>query len=171
MTDSERCYAAAMRILGYRFNSEHELRRKLQGKKFEKDVVEETIVRLRAEKWLDDGRFAGALTRTRSRKSVGKLRILRELQAAGVGQDEARKAVAENVDAEKEREHLKVLCEKRARLLVRRHGPGYLDTPEGRNKLTGYLLNQGYDAALISEAIKDLKVSGDVSESYHQPDS
>jgi regulatory protein len=169
VTDAERCYAAALRILGYRFNSEQELRRKLQAKQFEKDVVEETIVRLRGEKWLDDERFAGALARTRSVKRVGKRRILRELHAAGVGEEAARNAVDANVDEEREREGLQALCEKRARLLIRRHGAAYLDTAVGRNKLAGYLLNQGYDAALVSAAvhqlIKELRVA------HSQPDS
>ena len=60
------CYVAALRILKYRFNSEGELRRKLRGKRFEKDEIEETILRLRNEKWLDDERFAAAFVRTRA---------------------------------------------------------------------------------------------------------
>ena len=47
MTDHERCYIAAMRILGHRFNSELELRRKLASKRFERDVINETIEKLR----------------------------------------------------------------------------------------------------------------------------
>ncbi len=37
MSDPERAYASALRILSYRFNSEAELRRKLRAKKFEAD--------------------------------------------------------------------------------------------------------------------------------------
>jgi regulatory protein len=165
VTDAERCYAIALRILGYRFNSEQELRRKLQAKKFEKDVVEATLTRLRDEKWIDDERFAGALVRSRSGRRIGKRRILHELQAAGVEAGAARGAVEENIDEQQEREGLKTLCDKRARLLIRRHGQAYLNTPEGRNKLAGYLLNQGYDAALVSAAVKEYMVA------HRQPDS
>jgi regulatory protein len=154
-----------MRILHYRFNSEAELRRKLRGKQFEKDVIEATIERLRKEKWLDDERFAGAFVRTRALKKVGRKRILRELQAAGVENETATQAVAENVDAERELDGLRALCARRARQLVRRHGADYLGTSEGRNKLTVYLLNQGYDAALVSQAVKETRVVD------HQPDS
>ena len=154
-----------MRILHYRFNSEAELRRKLRGKDFEKDVIEATIERLRKEKWLDDERFAGAFARTRALKKVGRKRILRELQAAGVENETATQAVAENVDAERELDGLRALCARRARQLVRRHGADYLATSEGRNKLTVYLLNQGYDAALVSQAVKETRVVD------HQPDS
>jgi regulatory protein len=159
------CYVAALRILKYRFNSEAELRRKLRGKQFDKDDIEATIVRLRDEKWLDDERFAAAFVRTRANKKVGQLRIRRELRAAGVGDDSAKQAVTQNVDPEREHDALGELCRKRARMLVRRHGEAYLTTKEGRNKLVGYLLKQGYDAALVYEALKELTVVD------HQPDS
>ena len=159
------CYLAALRILNYRFNSEGELRRKLRAKKFEKEAIDLTVARLHREKWLDDQRFAGAFVRTRANRRLGRKRILRELQAAGIDDALAEQAVVENVDPERELESLHALRDRRARMLVRRHGAEYLTTSEGRNKLTVYLLNQGYDAALVSQALKEIPVVD------HQPDS
>lgn len=161
----DRCYIAALRILNYRFNSEAELRRKLRAKQFDNETIDATLERLRAEKWLDDGRFAGAFVRTRAGKRQGRLRILRELQAAGVSDETAAQAVAENLDGEREAEGLKEACRRRARVLVRRHGPEYLTSDEGRKKLAAYLLKQGYDAALIYAAIKEIRLA------HHQSDS
>jgi regulatory protein len=161
MSDLDRCYAAAMRILGHRFNSVAELRLKLRRKKFENDVIDETLTRLRAEKWLDDERFAGAFVRTRQNKRVGSRRIARELAAAGVDRETAKTALAENADEEREFGDLTALCEKRRRLLIRRHGPEYLETAEGRKKLAAYLLNHGYDAALVQRVIKEIPVVDD----------
>jgi SOS response regulatory protein OraA/RecX len=96
---------------------------------------------------------------------VGQLRIRRELQYAGVSDDSANQAVTQNVDPEREHDALRELGRKRARMLVRRHGAQYLTTSEGRNKLAGYLLKQGYDAALVYEALKEITVVD------HQPDS
>lgn len=156
----EQCYVAAMRILSHRFNSEAELRRKLALKrKFEPGTIEATLVRLREEKWLDDPRFAGAFVRSRTSKRVGKNRIARELRAVGVSQDDAETAIATNVDREQQETSLRELRDKRARALVRRHGPDFLATDEGRNKLTVYLLKQGYDAALVYEAVKEIRVA------------
>ena len=137
---TERAYVAALRILGYRFNSELELRRKLQRKKFDEAIIDATIARLRDEKWLDDERFAGAFARTRSRKRIGGKRIVLELRAAGVDDDVATRAVKENIDPEKEREQIRAILQRRA---------GW-----ERNKLRAYLLKQGYDAALIWELIR-----------------
>src|SRR5688572_32398120 len=154
MSDSP-CYIAALRILNHRFNSEAELRRKLRVKQFDKETIDATMVRLRNEKWLDDSRFAGAFTRTKANKSIGKKRILRELQAAGVDRETAAEAVAGNVDPEREAESLRTLCERRAGMLVRKHGPEYLHSAEGRNKLAAYLMKQGYDAGLVFAAIRE----------------
>lgn len=158
-------YIAALRILGYRFNSEAELRRKLNRKKFERPDIDAAIERLRGEGWIDDARFAGALVRARAVKGIGRRRLSRELQSAGVGGETAARAVSENVDAEREAELLKAAATKRARILVRRHGAAWLATSEARNKLTGYLLKQGYDAALVREAVKEIQVVD------HQSDS
>jgi regulatory protein len=155
MTDTERCYAAALRILQYRWNSAVELRRKLSRKELDDEVITATLDRLRAEKWLDDDRFATALVRTRTRKRVGRLRIRNELGAAGVDDETIAKAIAENVDEETERAALGALCRKKIGLLERRGGAGFAATDEGRNKLTSYLLNQGYDAALVHEVVRE----------------
>ena len=159
----DRCYHSALRILSHRFNSELELRRKL-GRKFEKADVDAAVERLRQEHWIDDERFAAAFARARANRRVGGRRIVRELKAAGVSGEAATQAVAENLDADREREAVRALCDKKARALTRRYGEGYTGTEEGRNKLAVYLLNQGYDAALVYEALKEIRVV------HHQPD-
>ena len=70
MTDAERCYAAALRIISYRFNSENELRRKLQAKKFEKPLIDATLERLRREKLVDDERLVRSACESRVRTLV-----------------------------------------------------------------------------------------------------
>jgi len=156
--DLERCHIAALRILAYRWNSEAELRRKLASKRFERDVVDATITRLRDEKWLDDERFAEAFVRTQAMKRHGRGRIKGALRAAGVDSESADRAIRANLDPEKEMEGLKAACTRRMRVLARKLGPDFLDTDEGRNKLTSWLLNQGYDAALVQSAIKEIRV-------------
>lgn len=151
--DLERCYAAALRILNHRFNSEAELRRKLRAKKFEAEVIDGTVDRLRREKWLDDDRFAASFVRSKQGKHQGPRKIARELAAAGVDREAAKRAIRENIDPEREREDLRALLEKRRRILVRRYGEAYASSDEARRKLAAYLLNHGYDAALVREFV------------------
>lgn len=154
MNEAERCHTAALRILSYRFNSEAELRAKLARKRFEDADVERAIERLRGEGWIDDARFAGVFVRTRAAKNIGRSRIARELQQAGVEREIAALALRENVGEEAEAESLRAAAVKRARMLVRRNGEEWLGTAEGRNKLITWLLKQGYDAGLVREAVK-----------------
>ena len=145
------CYLAALRILKYRFNSTAELRRKLRAKKFDRQTIESTLERLRTEKWLDDERFAAAYARTRALKSKGGLRIRHELMRAGVDDATISRAVSASVSADDERERATALAQKRLPNLVKRYG-----ADAARNKLTAYLLKQGYDAALVREIVKGM---------------
>jgi regulatory protein len=131
------CYVAALRILGYRFNSEAELRRKLAAKRFDDETIAATLQRLRQEKWLDDDRFAGAYVRTQVLKGIGRLRIRRELMAAGVSDDAAEQALRENADGEEER--LRAAYEK----LAKRLGE------EQREKIIARLLRQGFEYGAV----------------------
>src|SRR5260370_21520319 len=117
MTETERCYAAALRFLQYRWNSAVELRRKVRRKQFSDEVITSTLDRLRAEKLLDDERFAAAMVRTRSRKRIGRLRIRSELGAAGVDEETIARAISANIDDGAERAALEALCRKKIRLL------------------------------------------------------
>ena len=164
--DLERCHTVALRILGYRWNSEHELRRKLASKRFEDDVIDTTIARLRDEKWLDDDRFAEAFVRNSAMKRHGRGRVRGALRAAGVDAESADRAIREHLDPEKEREGLEAACAKRIRVLTRKHGPQFLDSDEGRNKLTVWLLNQGYDAALVHAAVQ--RLMKEIRVAHHQ---
>ena len=92
---------------------------------------------------------------------MGPKRIERELQAAGVDREVVKQAVSANDSEERQRADLQAAYEKRRRILVRRHGEDFLDTREGRNKLTGYLLKQGYDAALVYAVVKESPVADD----------
>ena len=155
MTD---CYTAALRILGYRFNSEAELRRKLRAKKYEDAEIASTIERLRDEKWLDDARFASLFVRAKMSKRHGRGRIRGELIAAGISNAIADQALRENADEDREREDLAALCAKRIRLMKRRYGEDVLESPHERKKLAAYLLKQGYDAGDVVAEIQKLKI-------------
>lgn len=130
------CYVTALRILGYRFNSEAELRRKLQAKRFDAATIAATIERLRDEKWLDDVRYAAAYVRMRVQKGIGRLRIRRELAARGVDDDAIERAVRENAGDDDER--LRSAYEK----LARRLGGD-------RDKIAARLQRQGFELSAI----------------------
>ena len=146
--DIERCYIAGLRILNYRFNSEAELRAKLDRKEFPRDAIDAAIDRLRREKWLDDDRFAAAYVRTRVRKGIGRSRIKRELSVAGV--DSAAIARALDVPDHDERAAAVVSAKKRLAILRRRNDDDVI-----REKLVAYLFRQGYDSTLARDVVRE----------------
>lgn len=152
--DRERAYIAALRILNVRFNSEVELRRKLAVKDLSRDAIDDAVERLRREKWLDDERFAAAFVRMRVRKGTGRIRIRRELTAAGVSDEIAAAALTAHGDAGREQESLVALCTKKIAIIARRHGTEYVRSDQGRKKLVAYLLNQGYEMAAVLDTIR-----------------
>jgi regulatory protein len=154
-------YTSALRILQYRFNSEHELRRKLALKRFDGAAIEEAIERLRSEKWIDDERFAGAFVRTRAAKKLGPTRIKRELSAAGVDRTTADRAVAENLDDERTSSDLAAIAEKRRRIMTRRHGEEFVRSAQGKSRLAAYLIRQGYPVDRVRDLLQR-NVAGDV---------
>ena len=147
-------YTSALRILQYRFNSEHELRRKLAAKRFENAEIDAAIERLRQEKWIDDERFAGAFVRTRASKKIGPARIKRELSAAGVDRETANRALTENRDDERISSDLAAIAEKRRRMLIRRHGEDFVRSAEGKSRLAAYLIQQGYPVDQVRDLIR-----------------
>lgn len=145
--DVERCYIAGLRILNYRFNSEAELRAKLDRKEFPRDAIDAAIERLRREKWLDDSRFAAAFVRTRLRKGIGPLRIKRELQAAGVESS----TIAQALDVDHD-DRAAAIASARKRLAVLRRRD---DDDAIRQKLIAYLFRQGYDSSLAIDVVRE----------------
>jgi len=147
--DLERCYTAGLRILNYRFNSEAELRAKLDRKEFPRDAIDATIERLRREKWLDDDRYAAAYARTRVRKGIGRARIKRELMNAGVESTAIARAL--DVADHDERAAAVVSAKKRLAILRRRNDDDVI-----REKLVAYLFRQGYDSTLARDVVREV---------------
>ena len=156
MDDLERCYATALRILKVRWNASRELKTKLQARRFDRDVIQTTLARLAEEKWLDDARYADAYARQRAARRIGALRIRQELIAVGVDRETADHAVKANFDGDAERERATALARKRLPILQRRY-----ELRIARNKLTAYLLKQGYDGALVRDIVKEIAVAHD----------
>ncbi len=148
----DRCYAAALRLLGYRFRSEAELRKRLVEKEHDRDAIDAAVARLKAEGWIDDARFARVLADSRSRKGIGPKRVALELRRFGV-QDDVAGAAVRGTDQEMAEDDLAALVRKRLRILGRSHGPDWAPEESDRKKILAYLLRQGYEYAAAVGAL------------------
>jgi regulatory protein len=158
--DPAQCYDAALRLLSYRFRGSKELRRKLRDKGFDDAAIGDAIERLTRERWLDDKRFAVAYARTRFQKLLGGRRVVSELRELGIDEHLAADALIAAAEDEPEDVRLRELAEKRVRILVRAKGREFAESDEGRQRLIGWIMKQGYGygaaSAVVREVVKSL---------------
>ena len=141
----------ALRRLARRDHSEAEMRRGLTRNGFPAGVVEETLARLRAEKYLDDEGFAGRFARSRvAHHGLGRNRVRQALRARGVSRAIIEKGVAEALRDVSETDVLDTL----ARRYWRQHGR---DEPLQRiRKLWAFLLRRGFPPGLVRDRLAKL---------------
>ena len=141
----------ALRRLARRDHSEAEMRRALARSGFAADVVDETVARLRAEKYLDDQGFAGRFARSRvAHHGLGRNRVREALRARGVSRAIIEKGVAEALRDVSETDVLDTL----ARRYWRQHGR---DEPLQRiRKLWAFLLRRGFPPGLVRDRLAKL---------------
>lgn len=139
---------AAVKLLSARPYSEKKLCEKLYGK-FPADEVSAAIHRLRAERLLDDRKYAEDFVRVRvaARPRSGFM-LLRELAQRGIPRAIAQEVV--NQIAPKDDD------EKLARELLARKRNLYqdLDEPTRRRRLAAYLARRGFSYSVIEKVLR-----------------
>jgi regulatory protein len=137
---------AALRLLGRRDYTRHELADRLLAREHPPDEVEAALDALTAEGLVDDRRVAAAHARTASElKGRGRLRIMRELEARGIG-----RAVAQDAVARLSPEHEAATIE---RFLARKRLPARLPAADHR-RIFAQLLRRGFSADAIAAVLR-----------------
>jgi regulatory protein len=150
----ESAYIAALTMLARRELSTTQVRQRLARRKYSSEDIDAAVERLTADRSLDDARVAGAIARSQlSLKKRGRLRVRREIEAAGISRTLADRAIAEafdGVDAE-------ALLES---ALDRRLGAKAIDDDRAAARLYRYLIGQGFDAERVGAAIRKRRRRG-----------
>jgi regulatory protein len=142
-------YLAGLKMLGRRELSEAQVRQRLARRGYEPDSVDAAVARLREERAIDDDRVAEAIVRTQSSiRGRGRLRVLREVESAGIAAAIARRAVDDVFDSLDPDALLEASLAKR----LDEREP-IADDAEFR-RLYRYLIGQGFEADRIIAALK-----------------
>ena len=142
----------AYRYLGHRDRTVVEMRRHLESKRVEPRTIEEAVVELREQGYLDDARFARRYTEDRrTLDSWGADRIERKLLQAGVAPEHIAAAVAAQ-DVEGELEAAVMLLHRRYR-----EPPG---SDRERERALGLLVRKGYALELAYDAVRAFERGG-----------
>jgi len=137
--------------LARRDHSEHEIRQALLRDGFAEDEIEETLLRLKRERYLDDAGFAARLARSRlAHRGLGRDRVRLELRRKGVGGAVAEAGLAEALREVPEQEVL----EAQARRFWRSRAK---DDPRRRiRKLWAFLVQRGFPAEMAHDRLRAL---------------
>ncbi|HEX4810948.1 MAG TPA: RecX family transcriptional regulator [Bryobacteraceae bacterium] len=103
--DADALWSYALRALGQRSHSAHELRQKLAARAENPGVLQEVLAKLREYGFADDAAFSETFAASRlNNKGFGKQRVLRDLQAKRVPSAVAGQAVERTFAGTDERE-------------------------------------------------------------------
>ena len=136
----------AYRYLNHRDRTEGEVRRHLAGEGVEAGAVEEAIVTLRDQGYVDDARYARLFAEDkRSLEGWGTERIRGTLALRGIDRDLIDAAVDADGGATAEMD--------RALEILRRRFPSPPRERRDRDRALAVLLRKGYDAELALDAL------------------
>ena len=144
-----RAKEAALRYLGHRDRTVHQVRCKLGEMGFERTVIESTLADLGRARLLDDRAFARRWIESRmTNQPAGELRFEQDLQRRGVAPDVIGEVLAEFDDA--------VGSEEAALQVLRRHGGRYAGLAEekARRRMWGLLSRRGFDPDISQRVVE-----------------
>ncbi len=141
----------------YQERSHSEVKQKLYGFGLYKNEVEELLSKAIEEDYLNEERFAEQFAGGKFRmKHWGKIKIVYELRQKGVSSYNINKALKAIPDADYNHA-LQQLAESKWQQLKGEH---YITK---QAKATSYLLQKGYEAALVQQVLKQIKNSDETS--------
>lgn len=155
--DAKKALEMAIRYLGYRSRSQKEMITYLEGKGFDRDLIDETMEKLEGYGYIDDSAFARDWVAGRmSSKPMGRAMIKRELIFKGV-EDEVIEEHLGRISQDQE--------EDRAYSLALKYVKRYknLEPREQFYKIGAALARRGFDWETIKGAVRRLNI-GDLDE-------
>jgi regulatory protein len=142
-------YVDALKMLGRRELSEAQVRQRLGRREHGADDIEAAIVRLKAERAIDDQRVAEAIARTETVvKRHGRLRVQRQIESAGIASATARRTVDEAFQALDDNTLIESALARRLR------GRERAADDREFQRLYRYLIGQGFEADAVSKVLR-----------------
>jgi regulatory protein len=146
---SDPAYLAGLKMLARRELSEAQVRQRLARRQYDPEAIDSAIRRLTENRSLDDARVAGAIARTETGiRKRGRLRVKRQIEAAGISPAIAQRAIDEVFDTLDGDALLAAALRKRLR------GRDRIADDREFNRLYRYLLGQGFEADRVLHALR-----------------
>jgi len=142
-------YVDGLKMLARRELSEKQVRQRLARRGHDEGEIDRAVVRLKAERAIDDARVAAAIARTEtSIKRRGKLRVSRQIESAGISRSVARQAIDDVFD------ELDPHALLEASLARRLRGNRPIADDREFQRLYRYLVGQGFGADEVLRVLR-----------------
>lgn len=148
---AEKAREVAYAYLAHKPRTRAEVRRRLQRADVRESVIDDVLVRLEEQGYLDDGDYAEEYARQRRERGYGPYRVRSDLKQRGVDAELIERAVDEAYEPEALRRTARTLAEKRWNRLSRED-----DERRRRKKVHDYLARRGFPYGMISEIVRAL---------------
>jgi regulatory protein len=152
---ADSAYIDGLKMLGRRELSEAQVRQRLARRGYDEAAIDAAVVRLRSDRSIDDARVAGAIARSEtSLRKRGKLRVRRQIEAAGIAADTAQRAVDETFQDLDGDALIAAALDKRLR------GRTRIEDDREFQRLYRYLASQGFESDRIVPLLRRLYKAG-----------
>lgn len=146
---SSKAYVSGLQLLARRELSEAQVRQRLARRGYTPDEIDAAIAQLLGERALDDRRVAAAIANTETRvRGRGRLRVKRQIEAAGISPALARDAVEAAFSEIDSDALLAAALERRLR------GRTGIDDDREFQRLYRYLVTQGFDSDRVLAVLR-----------------
>lgn len=137
-------------LLKFRPRSEQEIRQRLKLKKFDPQIISQTISSLKDKDFINDSYFAGAWIDARLKRPLGLRRIRQELRLKGIANDIINEKIEQAKASYCEEETVKRLIQQRFRTLKD------VEPKVAKARIFSYLMRRGFSPDAVIEAMSQL---------------
>lgn len=142
----------ALKLLGYRAQSEYEIRNKLSQKGYESNTIEGTILYLKRNGLIDDYAFAKSLVNDELNIKLSGYRLIKQkLLQKGISKEICQRILEETIDEEDALSACIMLAEKKLNTICRND-----DKADKIRKVGAFLQRKGYSYDMVQQAINRL---------------
>jgi len=137
----------AFLLLKFRLRSEKEIYQRLKRKRFDEEVIKQTLSFLNDRGFIDDNLFAKAWIESRIKKPLGLRRIRQELNLKGIDKEIIDSEIREIKKNYSEPDLVKEIAKVR---LAKLKG---IEPHSARRRVYAYLLRRGFSPEIVIEAL------------------
>ncbi|MEA2097546.1 MAG: regulatory protein RecX [Patescibacteria group bacterium] len=151
MKDKNEALKFAMKLISLRKRSAFEIKKRLEKKKFEENIIEEILQKLKSYKYLNDEEFAEAYINDRINFNPrGRFLIKKELNEKGIAENIIEKKIEELLSEKKEIELARKSAEKKLKTINNK-----TDKIKINQKIMSYLQSKGYSFDIINLVVNN----------------